>query len=45
MLWLLFFLLLALQKRIVRLTAAVAIGQGIFTGWLPGYLLLTGTLH
>ncbi|WP_449193139.1 AmiS/UreI family transporter [Thauera sp.] len=44
-LWLLFFLLLALQKRIVRLTAAVAIGQGIFTGWLPGYLLLTGTLH
>ena len=44
-LWLLFFLLLALQKRIVRLTAAVAIGQGVFTGWLPGYLLLTGVLR
>lgn len=44
-LWLLFFVLLALQKPIARLTASVAISQGIFTGWLPGYLLLTGALH
>lgn len=44
MLWLLFFLLLALEKPIVRLTARVAIVQGILTGWLPGYLLLTGTI-
>ncbi|KAI5913496.1 AmiS/UreI family transporter [Thauera sp. 2A1] len=43
-LWLLFFVLLALQKPIARLTAGVAISQGIFTGWLPGYLLLTGAL-
>lgn len=45
MLWLLFFLALALQKPITRLTAVVAIGQGILTGWLPGYLLLTGALR
>ncbi len=43
-LWLLFFLLLALQKPLTRLTACVAIGQGVLTGWLPGYLLLTGAL-
>ncbi|MBS0551638.1 MAG: transporter, partial [Proteobacteria bacterium] len=43
-LWLLFFVLLALQKPIARLTAGVAISQGIFTGWLPGYLLLSGAL-
>lgn len=45
MLWLLFFLVLALQKPVTRLTAVVAIGQGILTGWLPGYLLLTGALR
>jgi len=44
-LWLLFFLMLALDKPITRLTAGVAIGQGIFTGWLPGYLLLSGALR
>ena len=44
-LWLLFFLMLALHKPIVRLTAGMAIGQGIFTGWVPGYLLLTGVLR
>ncbi len=44
-LWLLFFLLLALGKPIARLTAGVAIGQGVLTGWLPGYLLLTGALR
>ena len=44
-LWLMFFLLLALQRPIARLTATLAIGQGVLTGWLPGYLLLTGVLR
>lgn len=43
-LWLLFFLLLTLNKPLIRLTACVAIAQGVLTGWLPGYLLLTGSL-
>jgi putative amide transporter protein len=44
-LWLLFFLVLALEKPLARLTACVAIGQGVLTGWLPGYLLLTGAMR
>jgi hypothetical protein len=44
-LWLLFFMLLALQKPIARLTASMSIAQGVLTAWLPGYLLLTGVLH
>ena len=44
LLWLMFFLLLALQKPIARATAWMAIVQGVGTAWLPGYLLLTGTL-
>lgn len=44
-LWLLFFLLLALQKPLTRLAAWTSIVQGIFTGWLPGYLLLNGTIR
>lgn len=43
-LWLLYFLLLALQKPVSRLVACVAISTGILTGWLPGYLLLTGAM-
>ena len=43
-LWLLYFLLLALQKPLSRLVACVAIGAGVVTGWLPGYLLLTGAM-
>ncbi|ENO85347.1 AmiS/UreI family transporter [Thauera linaloolentis] len=45
LLWLLFFLLLALRKPVARLTAAMAIGQGVLTGWLPGYMLLTGAIR
>ncbi|WP_024303689.1 AmiS/UreI family transporter [Pseudogulbenkiania sp. MAI-1] len=45
LLWLLFFLRLALQKPVARLTACMAIGQGVLTGWLPGYLLLTGAIR
>jgi len=44
-LWLLYFLLLALRKPIAGMTAGITIGQGVITGWLPGYLLLTGVLH
>lgn len=34
-----------LQRPIARLTATLAIGQGVVTGWLPGHLLLTGVLR
>ncbi|PLC49367.1 transporter [Pollutimonas subterranea] len=44
LLWFLFFLLLAMQKPIARMTGVLAILQGILTGWLPGYLLLDGIL-
>lgn len=43
-LWFLFFLVLALDKPLTRLTACTAIVQGVLTGWLPGYLLLTGVI-
>lgn len=43
-LWLMFFLMLALGRPLARPTACVAIGQGVLTGWLPGYLMLTGGL-
>ena len=43
-LWFLFFLVLVCGKAWTRATAVVAIAQGILTGWLPGYLLLSGRL-
>ncbi len=43
-LWFMFFLLLALQKPIVKVTGAVTSIQGVLTGWLPGYLLLEGVM-
>ncbi|MCX7258263.1 MAG: transporter [Polaromonas sp.] len=43
-LWLLFFLQLVLRKPVARLAAWVAIGEGVLTGWVPGYLLLTGVI-
>lgn len=43
-LWFMFFLLLARQMPIGRITGHVTIVQGILTGWLPGYLLLSGHL-
>lgn len=43
-LWFLFFLQLACGRQLTRPTAAIAIVQGISTGWLPGYLLLAGRL-
>ncbi|MDE1895341.1 MAG: AmiS/UreI family transporter [Betaproteobacteria bacterium] len=44
-LWLLFFILLVMQKPIGRFVGVVTVLEGILTGWLPGYLLLTGVLH
>ncbi len=43
-LWFMFFLLLAMQRNIARLTGAVTVVIAIATGWLPGYLLLDGML-
>lgn len=43
-LWFMFWLLLVRQMPIAKLTGAVTTLQGIFTGWLPGYLLLDGVL-
>jgi hypothetical protein len=42
-LWLMYFLMLALRRPIQRTTAFVTLGTGIVTGWLPGYLILSGT--
>ena len=43
-LWLMFWALLSLQKPIAKITGIVCAAQGIYTGWIPGYLLLTGVL-
>ncbi|CAL61621.1 putative transporter protein, AmiS/UreI family [Herminiimonas arsenicoxydans] len=44
-LWFMFFLLLSMQKQIGQLTGVVALLCGVFTGWLPGFLLLNGVLQ
>jgi hypothetical protein len=43
-LWFLFFLLLALDRPIARITGAVAVVEGIATAWVFGFLLLEGEL-
>jgi hypothetical protein len=43
-LWFMFFLLLVGKMNIGKLTGAVTAIEGVLTGWLPGYLLLTGAL-
>jgi hypothetical protein len=43
-LWFMFFLLLALERPIARITGAVAILEGIATSWVFGFLLLEGTV-
>ena len=43
-LWFMFFLLLAMQKPIAKVTGAVTSVQGVLTGWLPGFLLLEGVM-
>jgi hypothetical protein len=43
-LWFMFFVLLALERPIARITGAVAILEGIGTSWVFGFLLLEGTV-
>jgi len=43
-LWLLFWALLALEKPIAKMTGVICAAQGVYTGWVPGYLLLTGVM-
>ena len=43
-LWFMFFLLLAMQRPIAKVTGFVTSAQGVLTGWLPGYLLLDGVM-
>jgi putative amide transporter protein len=40
-LWWLYYQLLARQKNWIRPIALITIAQGVLTGWLPGYLMLT----
>jgi putative amide transporter protein len=40
-LWFLFFLLLVLKRPVGKLAGWTCILEAVFTGWLPGYLLLT----
>ena len=39
-LWFMYFLLLSLEKPILRQTALFTLFCGIFTGWMPGMVLL-----
>jgi hypothetical protein len=44
-LWFLFFLILALNRtQLTRATGAICAAQGIYTGWIPGYMLLSGSM-
>lgn len=44
-LWFLFWVLLALQKeKIGRFVGWLTLIQGIYTAWIPGWLLLTGVM-
>jgi putative amide transporter protein len=43
-LWFMFFLLLALDRPIGRVTGLVAIAEGIVTAWIFGFLILEGVV-
>jgi hypothetical protein len=44
-LWFLFVLILALGRtELTRATGALCALQGVYTGWIPGYMLLSGTM-
>ena len=44
-LWFLFFLILAQGRtNLTRATGALCALQGVYTGWIPGYLLLSGAM-
>lgn len=40
-LWTLFFLQLVVKMPIAKINGWVCVAQAVYTGWLPGYLLLT----
>lgn len=41
-LWFLYFVLLVLKKPIVKFVGGATVFVGIYTGWIPGYMLLNG---
>ena len=41
-LWFLYFVLLVLQKSNAKFVGAVTFVVGVYTGWVPGYMLLNG---
>jgi hypothetical protein len=43
-LWLLYFVLLVLRRLDARLVGWITVLEGVFTAWLPAYLLLMGHL-
>jgi putative amide transporter protein len=44
-LWFLFFLILALGRtELTKATGVLCSLQGVYTGWIPGYLLLSGAM-
>ncbi|MBN9601068.1 MAG: AmiS/UreI family transporter [Afipia sp.] len=43
-LWFMYFLLLALKRPILPATGVATLLVGIFTGWLPGLLMLEGKI-
>ncbi len=43
-LWFLFFVLLALKKPIAKFVGGLTVAEGVLTGWLPGFLLLSGMI-
>jgi hypothetical protein len=44
-LWFLFYLILAQGRtELTRFTGAFCALQGVYTGWIPGYLLLSGSI-
>lgn len=44
-LWFLFFLVLAMGRQdLAKFTGALCALQGVYTGWIPGYLLLSGAM-
>lgn len=43
-LWLLFFILLVMKRPIAKFVGTVTVIEGVVTGWIPGYMLLSGML-
>jgi len=41
-LWFLYFVLLVLQKSSAKFVGVVTFVVGVYTGWVPGYMLLNG---